>query len=539
MSFDADLLELEIRNKVDPCLLYKPGPTITRFHASKARYRWIGGKNRGGKTTGLINEIVLCARRLHPTRSVSKNGTYIVLAPSREQLQDPWGTRILEQSQLKGAGYSRPYIPPWEIKPDGIKYTHGGGRPTVKEIQLVNGHVIKFAVTKDVQAWSRKQGQNYLGIALDESEVSKTFIMEMYRGLLDANSDEDIVREAGGGWLAWGATETTTNAPLQEFIQLCESTEPNAKDWEAFRLIKDENPAISADERERFRVAFTEEDYKVRMEGTEGYADRLAIYGKQWDDSIVMADEDYVVQADDNLWCAYDPGGAGVESHDSGIMFIAINKDAPKTLRVVQYIQLNRTILSYDFKRIAHWLRGRTLEGFVPDIASNKTEKTTGKSLNWQMREEMVRQGIHSRRGIIQPYNRHDPGIKRVQTYLEEGLISVNPSKESGGPIVRRQMLSYSSYEEGVYQGARGVVKINDESCDCLRYITMALNAGRTRVLYVPGRGCGSPQWTTAERPVPAVETVVPLSEHEENYQLQLQRSARLAAPTLRKRLKN
>ncbi len=533
---DADLLELAIRQRLDPCLLYRPGPTIARFHASKARYRWIGGKNRGGKTTGLINEVVLCARRLHPTRTVTKNGVYLLLAPARDQLQDPWGVRLLEQSQLKGECYARPYIPPWEIKPDGIKYTHGGGRPTVKEIQLLNGHTIKFSVTKDVGTWKRKQGQNYLGIALDESEVSKDLIMEMYRGLLDSNSDDDIVREAGGGWLAWGATETTTNAPLQEFITLCENPEQN--DWEGFRLTKDENPAIKAEEREKLRVAFTEEDYQVRMEGTEGYADRLAIYGKQWNDARHMRTTDYIVQPEDNLWCAYDPGGAGAESHDTGIVFAAINKAEPTKLRFVHCIKLNRTILSYDFKRIAHFLRGRTLEGFVPDIATNKTEKATGKTIRWQMKEEMSRQKIKSYRGIVTPMNRHDPGIKRVQTYLDENLIELNPSKESGCMLLRQQMLSYSSYEEGVYQGARGVVKKDDDLVDPLRYLIMAINAGRTRLCYVP-RGCGEAQWSGAERPPPPIEIIVPLTVDQENFQAQLERSRRIAGSVGRRRMRN
>lgn len=533
---NTDLIELAIRQQQDPCLKYRPGPTITRFHASKARYRWIGGKNRGGKTTGLINEIVLCARRLHPTRTVSKNGVYLVLAPARDQLQDPWGVRLLEQSQLKGDCYGKPYIPPWEIKPDGIKYTHGGGRPTVKEIQLLNGHTLKFSVTKDVATWKRKQGQNYLGIVLDESEVQKDLITEMYRGLLDANSDDDIVREAGGGWMAWGATETTTNAPLQDFITLCE--DPEKTDWEAFRLVQDENPAIKGEERERLRVAFSEEDYKVRMEGTEGYADRLAIYGKQWNDERHMRSSDYIIKPDDNLWCAYDPGGAGAESHDTGILFAVINKEAPTKVRVVQCILLNRTILAYDFKRIVHWLRGRTLEGFIPDIATNKTEKATGKSIRWQMREEMIKQDIKCYRGIVSPMNRHDPGIRRVQTYLDENLIELNPSKESGCQLLRRQMLSYSSYEEGVYQGARGVVKKDDELVDDLRYLLMGMNAGRSRLCYVP-RGCGEPQWASAERPPPPVVTIIPLTQDQENFQAQLERSRRICAPMQRRRLRN
>jgi hypothetical protein len=512
-NVDEDELDYLIQRRLDPVLNFTPWPTQHRCYVSKARYRWIGGANRKGKSALLGVEAASAARRLHPTRTVSKPTTGLILAPSREQLQDPWEKKLLKDCELRGFE-GRPFIPAQEIAK--VWYTHGAGAPTLKQIDMKNGNTIRFGVSKDPESWKRRAGQALSWIILDEAEGDLNLLNELYPRLLDANKDEQIVREAGGGWLLWGATPTTANVALMRFIQTCE--DPKEPDWEGFRMGEADGDAADKRERERLRGAFSDEDFDLRMLGTVDYADRLLIYGKHWDDQRVMIAPDYEVHPDDNLWCAYDPGGAGQESHDTGILFAAISKDQPTLIKVVHFIRMNRTILSYDFKRIAHYLRGRTLEGFIPDIASNKTEKTTGKSLSWQMKEEMARQEIKSYRGIILPYNRHEPGIRRVQTYLDDGLIKINASKASGGQLLRQQMLSYRSYEEGVYQGARGVVKKDDEGPDCLVSGTLIETATGPRpiediavgdmVLTRKGYRRVTDAWrSTAPKPVFTVET--------------------------------
>jgi hypothetical protein len=530
---DPALLELRLRAKLDPVMNFTPWPTQSRCYASKARYRWIGGGNRRGKSALLAIEAAAVARRLHPTRTVNKATTGLILAPSREQLQDPWAKKLLKDCELPGFA-GRPLIPEWEIKK--VYYTHGAGEPTIRQIDLKNGNIIRFGVSKDPESWKRRAGQQLAWILLDESEGNVSLLNELYPRLLDANKDPEIVEQAGGGWILWGATPTTANQALTKFIADCD--DPKLPDWEGFRLNDDDGSDIDRAERERLRPAFTDDDFELRMKGTTSFVDRLLIYGRQWNDQRIMRKDDYVIQPDDNIWCAYDPGGAGAESHDTGILFAAINKKEPTKLRIVHCIRLTRTILAYDFRRIASFLKGRALEAFVPDIAVHRTDKATGKNLRQQIKEEMIKQEIRCHRGIIMPHNRHDPGIRRVQTYLEEGLIEVNSSKESGGMIFRSQMLAYRSYEPGQYQGIRGVVKIDDELPDCIRYLIMSLNAGRTRVSYV-GRPCGEPQWTEAEKPTPPPVVVPELTPEELCYQEQLERSRRMMAPLMRRRYRN
>lgn len=516
----------------EPVKVIKPWPTQQRCYDSKARYRYIGGANRKGKTAWLCVELVASALRVHPNKSTSKNVTYLVLAPSREQLQDPWAKKLLDDCEIPGFD-GIPFLAMEHIahsrgRPQ-IFYTHGAGQPTLKQINLANGNVIKFGVSKDVEGWKRKAGTALFGIILDESEGDENMLNEMYPRLLDANKDPLIVAEAGGGWILWGATATTQNRALRKFIDNCDSQEKEHADWEAFHFTAEEGSKDDAAERERLRAAFTGDDYEVRMTGKARFEDRLLIYAHLWNEDIHMAKEDYIVKPDDNLWCAYDPGGAGRESHDTGIMFVAVNRERPKLLRIVKCMLSNKTTLSYDFQQIAHYLAGRTLQGLVYDIAGNKTEKITGKSLVTQMQEEIKRLEIKTRR-LMACYNRHEPGIKRFQTYLEEGLIQANPSKPSGGLMFRQEVLGYRSYEPGVYQGNRGVVKMYDELVDCGRYIVMALNRGMTRIVYHADRGCGEPTITPTPLQPQKEAPWESMPEDQRNYQMQLERSARLTA---------
>ena len=528
MTPDEDELELRLQLALDPVRNFKPRPTQIRCYTSRARYRWIGGPNRGGKSAQLAIEAAAVVRRLHPTRTVRKATTGLILAPSREQLQDPWEKKLLRDCELRGH-IGRPLIPEAEVKK--IYRTHGAGAPTLRQIDLKNGNIIRFGVSKDPESWKRRAGQQLAWIILDEAEGNMNLLNELYPRLLDANKDPEIVEQAGGGWLLWGATPTTANVALMKFIADCD--DPKLDDWQGFRLNDGDGDATDLAERERLKPAFSDEDYELRMKGSVNFVDRLLIYGRQWSDSRHMRATDYEVQPSDNLWCAYDPGGAGKESHDTGILFAAINKDEPRKIHVVKYIKLNRTTLAYDVKVMADFLRGRKLEGFVPDPAVSKTEKGSGKSVRQQLREELIKEKILVHRGLVHVHNWREPGIKRCQTYLEQDLIDVNSSYESGGQLFRQQWVSYRSYEAGIYQGIHGVVKTDDEATDCGRYLIQA------KPLWMP-RPCGDVTWTGPVKPLPPPKiTPTVLTEEEMNYQTQLERSRRLSAPSQRSRFRN
>src|SRR5688572_11186906 len=115
--------------------------TPTQKSASECRSRYIAvrGQNRGGKTALSAYMLARCARKIPGPKTTQVNGLYVVFAPSRDQLSDPWGKKLLIASEIKGELFDKPFLPSYEI--DGLpKYTYGAGEPTIKQINLKSGH---------------------------------------------------------------------------------------------------------------------------------------------------------------------------------------------------------------------------------------------------------------------------------------------------------------------------------------------------------------------------------------------------------------
>ncbi len=502
---------------------YTPHGSQALCLASKARYRLLWGVNRGGKSAHLAYEIAAAARRLHPSKSVSsRNGTYLLLAPSREQLIDPWGKKMLRASELLGPFADKPLIPEWEIA--SVGYVHGAGAKVPKHIRLRNGNEILFAVSGDPNIDRRLKGKMLLGIGIDEDAGTQRLIAELVSRLLDAHSDPEIVREAGGGWMLWGATDTDGNPAYMDYKSKCE--DDGNLDFHAFEIRPGDNPAIKLEERERLKSAMSEQEYQIRHAGGEGMGNQLSVFGRQYTDVRHLRTTDYQIQPEDNLWVSYDDGW----DHPMGLLIAAISKDKPTKLRLVKYITSRRQTLPWVAAQLAEFLRGRSLECVVYDIAMHKTERGSGRRVDSQLWDALRAQKIHVYRGMKACYNRHEPGIHLMRKYLDpnpnsltaEPLIEFSPSQQSGIPTVRRQILAYRTHKPDEFTGNRGVVKVDDEGVDVVRYLCNA-RPGWTQ------RPPNFPKWGDEVKIVPIDERVPSADDAEaENLRLQFERSERL-----------
>jgi len=480
------------RTKNDALLHFKPTPTQARCDASVARYRLLHGPNRGGKSAYLAYVLAAVARRKHPSRSVSKNGTYLLLAPSREQLIDPWTKKLLVASELIGPYEDKPLIPEWEIK--NIGWGQGAGARYAKDIFLLNGQHILMAVSGDKNIKNRLKGKKLLGIFIDEDAGTESLLAELYSRILEVNSDPDVIREAGGGFILWGATDTDGNPAYNRFLANC--LDPDKPDFEEFEIQAAESVAVSLEEREKLRDAISPEEWEVRHGGGSGVGSQLSVYGRQWSDSRHMRTDDYQVQPNDNLWVSYDDG----LDHPQGLLIAAISQDKPRKLRLVKYITCRKQTLGWIAARLAEYLGGRSLECLIYDIAMHRMERAAGKTVAQQFHAALQAQGIRIHRGMQPCYNRHEPGIQLVRHYLDPGpgqesLIELNPSPESGCPFVRRQIIAYRTHKPDEFTGPRGVVKVDDESVDCIRYLVNAKP-------YWVKRPPNPVLWTPDQRPV-------------------------------------
>lgn len=471
LSSDAIRKLLALRESQDPLRSYTPGPTALRCFESRARYRWLGGPNRGGKSAHGAVELALAALRRHPTRSVkSVNGVYLVFAPSRDQLADPWGKKLLKESELKGDQSGFPLIPPWEI--ERVYWIHGAGAPVPKEVKLKNGNRILFFVSGDKNVWRRVQGKGMvLGIVVDESAGNDILFHECTARLLDANSHQKVREEAGGGWFLWLATETEANTGLASYIDKCE--DPTNEQFEGFRIQPGENPAILQEEREKLRDVLGEEQYAIRMEGSLSQGATLRIFPQFSVLRHVRAD-DYHIGDDDNLWVGYDPG-----TNFTGIVIAALNRERGRKVRVVKCWQPRRTTIAHDVDLIRNFLQGRKVECIVYDPAARAVEKT-GQSVYSQLGEKLRLARVQVWRGLAMGRNRHEDTIPVVRYYMDpnpkdpkaESLLELNPSPDSGCKLLATQLIAYSNRESpNNLLGTEHVVKENDHLVDALRYL--------------------------------------------------------------------
>ncbi len=452
---------LDELNRTNAAYGYTPTLTQRVFRDSTARYKLLTGPNRGGKTGHIAWEVAACAQRIHPLRSVhSTTGVYLVLAPSLEQIADPWGKKLLKKSELEGDYKNFPFIPECEIR--SIEYSKGSSSKAVRHIYMKNGHEILFMPSGDENVWKRLEGKQLLGVALDESSGNIQLMQEILMRLLDTNSDQKIVEEAGGAWMYWGATDTKFNEAFVWMMERC--NDEKQKDWAAFWIDPSENPAIQQEEREKLRDIIGEEQAAIRLDGTGTSLGLITIYGEQWSDEKHISESEIPILPEDNLWVSYDPGVA----HPTGILCGSISPRNERQLRVHRFYNHKRKTVEFDLQCIADWLQGRWLEGFILDPAAKKTDKG-GDSVASQITRGLDKFGIKVRRGIQYGYNRHEPGIAQTRRHLVAGNVLVDKQGE-GCELFCYQMRKYRGRPETNFTGPQGVVKKEDEGPDVLRY---------------------------------------------------------------------
>ena len=489
-------LILQVRAKRDACALYQPNPIQKAFHECMARYRILRGVNRGGKTCATAWELAACSRRIHPTRSTSVSGLYLLFAPKRDQLNDPWAKKLLRDSELVGVNDPMPFIPDWEI--EDLAYTYGAGVPTIKEIVLRNGNRIVCFPSDTRDVWKKIEGKGkVLGIVPDEAVGGASFISECATRLLDANSDPKVVADCGGGWLAWGATQNKDNPALDQLIENITNYPQKYQDFKVFTLTPNDNKAVSTSEREKLRILMSEDDYKVRMEGTESVGGQMRVF-PQWDDKrhwITDPTKLHVPSDTANFWLGYDPG-----TNLTGMVLGCIERDRPRTLRFVKCWQLARSTIENDVLELRKYLRGRFLEGIIYDQAARKIEKT-GESVAGKLAHVLATKGfdIVSKRGMSYGRSRYADSVPVMRYYLDpnprdksvETLMTVNGDDESGCSVLRAQIIFTHFTEHSFELREDAISKGNDHCSDACRYLLSVkpfyTDRGRNPCLWLPG----------------------------------------------------
>jgi hypothetical protein len=475
----------KFREQNDPLTHYVPNPMQEEFHRSNARHKLVTGGNRSGKTGSICADIAMKVRGIHPHHPWVGPLRIWFWVPSRGQGAAVVGRKLFRKSELKGPCADKPLIPAHEI--EDLRPLKVGGIEVFQRCLLKNGSEILMGWSGVEKSWARFEGLQLHGVVFDENAAEGDILNE---SLLRVSDERDRWKDKAPwlGFVYWGATGTKVNDNFERFKRSCQQNTNG--DWGYFPIPSSERAGFSAETEAGIASYLTEQERRIRLLGESTAGDELLIFGRQWDDNRHMRKTDYVIQPDDQLWMSIDPG----MSHPTGIGFFVLNKENPLKIRFVKYIELVKTSAGEDARVIAEWLRGRTLEGVIHDPAANKPEKV-GLSVRNQWIEALMRQNVRVVRGWIPGRNRHEPGIARVMHYLDpepgnpfaETLLEFNSSDESGCQLMRYQMMKYRSHEPNRVTGPRGVVKVQDEACDVIRYACSITPA------WAPGIGCGLP----------------------------------------------
>ena len=525
---DAQAL-LDAMKATSPLMQYEAlaSPTQRAFHESNDPNKLITTGERGGKTTTCAMELAWLLTGTHPWKENYGPISVLIMCLSRQQAAQVTQKKLFDQSELPGEIGKYPIIGKNEIEEMSTLKAHVR---TIYSVRFRNGSVLDFAWSADPLSFVKVQGAQRHLIFIDEARCSMRLLKQLEARVMDARSM--AVRGQAPPWLGsilWAATSTEVSDSFDVFKERC--LNPDIPGYSHFLLKPGETGAIDQSVIDERASHLTDEEKSVHITGTSSYGSTLQVYGKQWNDERHMLREDHIPTEYANLWLSIDPG----VDHPTGIAIVCLEKDCPRLMRVVKCWKHSKQTLSYDVAVIEEWLCGRRLNGIVYDTQLNNRVKH-GPTMLTIFKELLAAKLLTPQLGYWQSNKGHDRGvgIKRVMEALDPDpydksappLIVVNPSRESGGQLLRHEFLKYRTREEGVYSDG-AIIKRDDDIVDNIRYL-----CGQPLCrFYNPNVVCG-PAWKqriVGGPPIdPGVGKPVMLSQH----QLLIARSA--AAQKLR-----
>lgn len=447
---------------------YKPSPTQLRFHQSLAHDRLLTAGGRGGKTTAALWDLATVALGMNPWKPWYGPVVIIVLCISRQNAAAVVQRKLLEACELPGKIGTEPFLPHGEIDWDESASAKVPYR-TYYNVKLKNGSMIHFGWSGDTHSWEKLQGIKADYVYIDENAGSEKLVIELMKRLLDVQSD--ATKQPWGGCLVWGATGTIVNPTFERFRERCLKGEADSA---AFVIPPGETGAVSKAVHERFAKKLSKEQRKIHIDGTETASSLTYIFGKQWDDRRHLLAQDAVIEDTDNIVIGYDPG----MDHPTGILVCLIKKAKPGQLVCAKFFNHRLMPVEYDVECLHSYLKGRKIGLFVYDYRAKERHKHAPPLIH-ALTTRMEAKGYVPIQGYYMSDKRHEVGIATVRAYLDpdvynksvEPMIVVSPSEESGGQLMRSQLVSYRGKEETNFTGPGGVVKKDDEFPDCLRYV--------------------------------------------------------------------
>lgn len=456
----------EKRDAEDPCLHYVAPVTLQRAGECVSRYICIKSVNQLGKTAFLQYITASVLRGKNKNWAAFGPVKILLVIPKRAQAAEVWGSRLLKACELFGPMGKHPWIPKREVSKVYNSYSPAGPYPG--KIMLKNGSSLVTILSGDPNSWKGLEGMTFDLVIRDEVAGNENLGDELQPRLLASRTRALSGLQPWGGIMLWAATETKHN---EEWLTFKQKAVDGIEEYAFFNPQPAEADLyVSMKAREEMKNTMSEKSYRIRGSGTLDAGDLVRIFVKQWDDKRHVLPQDYVIKDDDTIHIAWDPG----VQHPTGIVISAISRDAPNQIKVVKVFEHSNETVDYDVECIHSFLLGRRIAAFAYDWAAKASHKHAPSLLNTLI-AAMDAKGYVPLAGYIQADKRVEPGIDSVRHYLDPKpfdpsatpLLVLNPSQESGCPLLRGQIMGYCKTEPTA--GSPGkIVKKNDDALDCL-----------------------------------------------------------------------
>lgn len=384
--------------------LYQPLPVQAEFHQSTARVRLARGSNRAGKTLCCAVEVARAVTGQDPHgkypkedgivcvvgedfgrvgavlwRNLGRAGAFRVIRDEKTNEWRSYRPWLPEDLNRKEQSRSAPPLIPqrmiadvsWESKAESI--------PSL--VKLTNGWEIHFFSS----GGKPPQGMKINLWWFDEEIVDEGWYNELVARVVDL-----------GGRGIWSATPQAGTDKLFELHEKAAKERlerpPEKRQVEEFVILLDENPHISAEEKEVFSEALSDEERKVRIGG------EFALLGYKMYPEFSMAVHGIELEPGPD-WCYYayiDPGHSVC-----AVLFVAI---PPPSLTELgdMYLLYDELYLqqcnAHKFgDAFAAKCEGRLFQAFIMDSnIAVYTEIGTGRNIMQQYSKELVDRRVTS-----------------------------------------------------------------------------------------------------------------------------------------------
>lgn len=276
-----------LQQQRDGLAVYRPFPSVEKFHASRAHWRMVVGPNRGGKTVAALTELARAVRGMDPYDKYPKrDGRFLIVAKDVPHLGNPiWEIlagpgafktiRDLETKRMRAVRWrtddparidpsdwdrrrewkpSEPLIPPRDIMEIAWE-EHKTLVP--KMVKLNTGWEIWFRSGGS----SPPRGIQLDGVLFDEEFDNQAFWGECNARLVDRN-----------GVGIWSGTPDVSTP---QFAELWEKSQSNAPGIEGFQVSLEDNPMLTDEAKKEFYDSLSDEDREIKYYG------RFSLFGRR------------------------------------------------------------------------------------------------------------------------------------------------------------------------------------------------------------------------------------------------------------------